>query len=165
MTHSRNKGKRGELEAAFLMSVLTGKTWTRTAQHCGKGKADIECADFPVHVECKRYAAGLTWVQRRAERSRLCLAGNLYYAKAEALGALMDQTETGDVSPRARGLERWMEQAVRDCEGKVPLLLCRQDNGIWLMAWRYEDDDRLQKAWRQGCAGCTGAACSVTDES
>lgn len=165
MIDSREKGKRGEREAALLMSVLTCRTWTRTAQHCGKGKADIECKHFPVHLECKLYKTGLSHWTKRAEKAKLNLAGKLYYCYAKHLRELMDQTDVGDVAPQARGLERWMEQAVRDCEDKIPVLLCRQNRGEWILVWRFEDDDRLQKAWRDGCAGCNGEACSATDES
>jgi hypothetical protein len=165
MIDSREKGKKGEREAALLMSALTGRHWSRTAQHCGKGKADIECAHFSVHLECKWYKAGLTRIQKRAAASVLNIAGSLYYCEARHLLKLMDQVDTGDVAPQARGLERWMQQAVRDCEGKIPVLLCRQNHGTWILAWRFQDDDRLQKAWRQGCAGCTGGDCSATGES
>lgn len=75
MTNSRQKGKRGELEACREMEkVLTGTTWRRSQQFCGKaGDADIIGVD-KLHVEVKRREAGLktlySWMAQAVEDAR-----------------------------------------------------------------------------------------------
>lgn len=52
MTNSRAKGKRGELEAALLLTQL-GLCARRSAQYCGAdGDADLRC-NANLHVEVK----------------------------------------------------------------------------------------------------------------
>jgi Holliday junction resolvase len=53
--HSRNKGKRGELELANKLKEH-GFTARRTQQFCGKaGDSDVVCTELAdYHIECKR---------------------------------------------------------------------------------------------------------------
>lgn len=54
MPNSRDKGKRGELEACQLLDGL-GFDCRRSVQYCGRaGDADITCDRFEVHIEVKR---------------------------------------------------------------------------------------------------------------
>lgn len=50
--NSRNKGRKGELEAAHLLQKY-GYEARRTAQVCGKDQADVEGVDG-LHIEVKR---------------------------------------------------------------------------------------------------------------
>ncbi len=75
MTNSRQKGKRGELEACREMEkVLAGTTWRRSQQFCGKNNdADIIGVD-KLHVEVKRREAGTktlySWMAQAVEDAR-----------------------------------------------------------------------------------------------
>ena len=54
MANSRDKGKRGELEAVAVLDAL-GLDCRRSVQYCGRsGDADITCDRFDAHVEVKR---------------------------------------------------------------------------------------------------------------
>jgi Holliday junction resolvase len=59
MTHSRNKGKRGELELAHWLTDR-GFPATRGQQFKGGGDSpDVVCPSLPnIHIECKRVEAG-----------------------------------------------------------------------------------------------------------
>jgi hypothetical protein len=61
----REKGKRGEREAAAALSELFGLEARRTAQRRGDQTADIDCGRR-VHVEVKRRAgiAALRWLEQ-----------------------------------------------------------------------------------------------------
>lgn len=52
--NSRDKGKRGELEACAILDSM-GLDCRRTVQYNGRqGDADVACDRFPVHIEVKR---------------------------------------------------------------------------------------------------------------
>jgi len=54
MANSRDKGKRGELEAVAVLDAL-GLDCRRSVQYCGRsGDADITCDRFEAHIEVKR---------------------------------------------------------------------------------------------------------------
>jgi hypothetical protein len=149
---SRRKGKHGELEACRELEAVTRVKWQRTAQRWGKAKADVEPADggIEIHVEVKRYGAGLTWWNRRAERQVLSLAGEMYFAQLRHLKLVSEQLQLPELAPRCALAERWLAQATRDAEpGIVPLVLCRTDDAEWLVAWHYRDDDRLTAILRE----------------
>lgn len=59
LVNSRQKGKRGELEACHYLKDEFGITARRTQQFCGKaGDSDIVLEDLPqLHVEVKRVEA------------------------------------------------------------------------------------------------------------
>ena len=153
--HSRRKGKNGELEACKALEDTFGFAWRRTAQRWGKAKADVEPLrpGVRLHVEVKRYVGGLKYwtknVERRPDQLYICdeLLGDpdsLYFCGLANLRKHADQKGAFMQGPRQGSPMRWMHQAVRDCEaGMIPLVLCRQDHGPWIMAWRYQDDDRL----------------------
>ena len=75
MTNSKQKGKRGELEACREMEkVLTGTTWRRSQQFCGKNHdSDIIGVD-KLHVEVKRRESGTKtlygWMMQAVEDAR-----------------------------------------------------------------------------------------------
>jgi hypothetical protein len=149
---SRRKGKHGELEACRELEAVTTLKWRRTAQRWGKAKADVEPADggLGIHVEVKRYGAGLTWWNRRAERQVLSLAGEMYFAQLRHLKLVSEQLQLPELAPRCALAERWLAQATRDAEpGIVPLVICRTDDADWLVAWHYRDDDRLTAILRE----------------
>lgn len=145
MIDSRTKGKVAEREAAAEFSRLLGIPWMRTAQACGKWTGDIvpEGRDIGVHVEVKHYKTGITWWQRRARRSFLNVAGSLYYALLDELPRILEQQDLPECSPSSATAEAWFKQAKDDANGKIPVVLCRQDRGPWLMVWASADDDRL----------------------
>ena len=90
MTNNRERGKRGERECRDAVARAWRCRATRTAQHSGKGKADVDALPG-VHIECKR---------RRA------LSVLAFHDQAKA-----DSEGTGDVPVvvmRADRDERWM---------------------------------------------------------
>jgi hypothetical protein len=153
--YSRSKGARGEREAAEALTVATGIPWRRTAQRWGKAKADIEPCDggVGIHVEVKRYDTGLAWWVGRVEKRLDCVHvdadGALYFCALDALSTVMAQQGDIEEAPNQPCVARWMRQAVSDAEdGLIPVVLCRQDRGPWLLAWRYADDDHLMAIFR-----------------
>ena len=70
-SHSRNKGSRGEREAAAVLTELTGYTWERSIGQTRRGGSevpDVASVEWPhVHVEVKRgKAIGLWGALRQA---------------------------------------------------------------------------------------------------
>ena len=154
--HSRRKGKNGDLEACVVMEAVLGFPWRRTAQRRGDGTADIEPVDggrIAIHVEVKRYQGGLKWWSNRltgSDRVHLVDASGLLIARVEAIRNAMLQDGDMGTAPRQGCAEKWMKQAVRDAEdGLIPVVLCRQDRGPWILAWRYADDDALMAVLRR----------------
>ena len=152
MTDSRAKGKRGELEAAEAMSSVLGITFHRTAQRWGKSKADIEPMDapglqmFPVHIEVKRIRTGLKWWVGRMDKAPqsafLDSHTDLYACYLSALRSVAEQSGDTCQLPAGPRVAGFMRQAVRDAkDGALPIVMVRQDNGQWIVAWRYQDDD------------------------
>ena len=161
MIDSRTKGKRGELEAAALLSAITRKHWYRTAQRCGTDTGDVRCDQLPLHVEVKHYRAGLTYWSKRSRNGLVHLANDLYYCDITKLMNVADQLGDYNVSPKSLLVEGFMRQAERDAaDGTIPLVMCRQNHGPWLLVWRYPDDDRLCKLLRE-CRDCAGGSCAT----
>jgi hypothetical protein len=161
--HSRRKGAGGEIEAAALLSVLTGKPWERTAQRSGKAMPDVWLADpvtrvtTQIHVEVKRYQGGLAWWTRRVVEQPEALfvnsATELYFCAASALPRHAAQQTCAELAPRQKGVVRWIAQAERDAAPDcTPLVLCRQDHAPWIAVWRVSHDDALMDVWREVCA-------------
>lgn len=80
--NSREKGKRGELELAAMLTERTGREWIRAAQRCGRnGQADVvplhgfDQGERIVHCEGKRPA-------------RIAVREYLEQAKRDAASAL-----------------------------------------------------------------------------
>ena len=158
-THSRRKGKNGELEACVVMEAVLGFPWRRTAQRRGDGTADIEPVDggrIAIHVEVKRYQGRLKWWTRRlmeSDRVHLVDASGFLIVRVDAIRNAMKQDGDLASAPRQGCAEKWMKQAVRDAEdGLIPVVLCRQDRGCWILAWRYADDDALMAVLRRAMA-------------
>ena len=158
-THSRRKGKNGELEACVVMEAVLGFPWRRTAQRRGDGTADIEPVDggrIAIHVEVKRYQGRLKWWTRRlmeSDRVHLVDASGFLIVRVDAIRNAMKQDGDMATAPRQGCAEKWMKQAVRDAEdGLIPVVLCRQDRGCWILAWRYADDDALMAVLRRAMA-------------
>jgi hypothetical protein len=151
MIDSRTKGKNAELEAALEMQLLLGIPWMRTAQACGKWTGDIvpKDKDIGIHVEVKHYRTGITWWQRRARRSFLNIGGELYYALLSELPRILEQQDLPESSPRSATVEGWFSQAKRDAGEKIPIVLCRQNKGPWLMVWHSAQDDELCEILRE----------------
>jgi len=65
MTNSRAKGKRGELEAALLLTQL-GLSARRSAQYCGAdGDADLRCnANLHVEVKLQEQVHPYKWLEQ-----------------------------------------------------------------------------------------------------
>ena len=160
MIDSRTKGKRAELEAAALMSAVTRKHWYRTAQRCGTDTGDIRCDELPLHVEVKHYRAGLTYWSKRSRNALVHLAHDLYYCDFSKVMSVANQLGDYMVSPKSLLVEGFMRQAQRDAtEGHIPLVMCKQNHGPWLLVWRYGDDDRLCEMLRQ-LRDCPGGRCA-----
>lgn len=154
---SRRKGARGELEACELLGHVMGFQWARTAQRWGNAKADIEPVpprSSILHVEVKRYVGGLKWwttrVRKHPDAVHLDDRDGIYFARAEGMHNAVRQHLPIELAPRQGCVTKWMAQAVRDAApGMLPVVLCRQDQGMWILAWRYQDDDRHMAYWRE----------------
>lgn len=152
MTNSRMKGKNGELDACRALGKLFPFTWERTAQRYGKGKADVEAqCDWKIHVEVKRRKTGYTYIYGRLEKDTLIVSGSLLICKLSKLRTVMDDGVClPNVAPRCAGLEDAILQARTDAKvGWLPIVLARQDDQEWLLAWREEHDTRLMEEVRK----------------
>jgi len=97
---SRDKGARGERDAAKAWAEATGAVCRRGQQFSGSPDSpDVVTSQPDIHLEVKR-------VER----------GNPY---------------------------DWVDQAVADAGGKIPLVLHRRNNRPWLMVVRLDDVMRL----------------------
>lgn len=165
---SRRKGKNGELEAAMVMSIITGTKWIRTAQRNGKNKADVEPEppnSSSLHVEVKRYQGGLEWWTRRVRAKPktvfLSEQQGIYFCGITAIGNAVMQDGRIESACTQRTVAHWLAQAYRDAaQGCVPMVLCRQDDAPWIIAWRHQDDDILMAALIESgvkrCVACVG---------
>jgi hypothetical protein len=158
-SRSRRKGKNGELEACVALEAVLGFPWRRTAQRRGDGTADVEPVDggrIAIHVEVKRYQGRLQWWTRRllkSDKVHLVDQSGFLIVRLEAIRNAMLQDGDIETAPRQGCAEKWMLQAVRDAEdGLIPVVLCRQDKGCWILAWRYADDDALMAVLRRAVA-------------
>ena len=158
MINSREKGKRGEREACEALQHVTGIPWMRTAQASGKHTADVMPVDFTLHlhVEVKRCKRGMAWVELRLNREPFLMMGDLFVSRLATLPRLIDCTMLATKGKRARKVEGWMRQAVRDCKYiAVPIVLFRQDDCEWCIAWDMKDDDRVMQEFRKCAAFVT----------
>lgn len=115
--NSRQKGARGEREAAAAWATVMGCCARRGQQFSGGADSPDVVSDYGnIHLEVKR-------VER----------GNPYW---------------------------WVEQAERDCGGKIPLVLHRKDRKDWLVVMRLADVPRLAK--EIGCQAKTVGGGSVS---
>jgi hypothetical protein len=161
MTNSRLKGKNGELDACRALSKVFPFPWQRTAQRYGKGKADVEAmVAWPIHVEVKRRKTGYTYVYKRLAKDLLITSGSLLICRLSKLVEVMhDGVVLPNVAPRCAGLEDAMLQARTDANCHwLPVVLARQDDEEWLLAWREEHDTRLMEEVRQWLGGNTTQA-------
>lgn len=152
MIDSRAKGKNGELDACRALGKVFPFAWQRTAQRYGKGKADVEAmVSWNIHVEVKRRRTGYTYVYKRLDKDWLITSGSLMICRLLALPVVMhDDLCLPNVAPRCAGLEDAMLQARTDAPLQwLPVVLARQDNEDWLLAWREEHDTRLMKEVRK----------------
>ena len=158
MTNSRLKGKNGELDACRALSNVFPFAWQRTAQRYGKGKADVEAmVPWNIHVEVKRRKTGYTYVYKRLTNDLLITSGSLLICRLSKLVEVMhDGVVLPNVAPRCTGLEDAMLQARTDANCHwLPVVLARQDDEEWLLAWREEQDTRLMEEVRKWLDGNT----------
>lgn len=158
MIDSRAKGKRGELEACKALAALTGIEWMRTSQVCGKYAADVVPVhhDIGIHVEVKRCKRGMSHLEKRLKRSPLWMCGDLFVSRLATLPRLLDCTMLGEKGKRTRKVEGWMRQAQRDCKTpSVPIVLFRQDDLDWCIAWMQLQDDHVMKGFKKCAAFAT----------
>ena len=151
MINSRMKGKIGELDACRALSKVFPFAWQRTAQRYGKGKADVEAmVDWKIHVEVNRSNTGYTYVYKRLTKDLLITSGSLLICRLSDLVKVMDDGMVlPNVAPRCTGLEDAMLQARTDANCHwLPVVLARQDDEEWLLAWREEHDTRLMEEVR-----------------
>ena len=161
--HQRRKGANGEREAAALLTVISGFPWERAAQRSGKHQADVqpECPEQRRHcslyVEVKRYVGGLAWWTRRVEERPdtlfLCEKHQIFFCGASSLMRFVDQANLAEAAPSQGSVQRWLLKAEQDAAPNcTPLVLCRQDEGPWIAAWRYGADDALMAVLRSWTA-------------
>ena len=146
----REKGKRGELELAAALTILTGVAWRRTAQRCGTHTGDVEADGVPVHVECKRYRSGLSLIVARMHKREalLCITPNAWVCRLDHLGACLRGPFRGAVCSATRSpalLHDALIQAERDRRTECVSLVCaREDMGPWLCSWSPRDTQLLR---------------------
>lgn len=146
----REKGKRGELELAAALTLLTGVAWRRTAQRCGTHTGDVEADRVPVHVECKRYRAGLSLIVARMHKAEavLCYTPNAWVCRMEHMplalaGPFRSQLCHATRTPAL--LHDALIQAEKDRDApNVSLVCAREDQGPWLCAWSPRDTQMLR---------------------
>lgn len=163
MTAPRAKGKRGELDAARTLSSLTGLRWERTAQRWGADTADVWVParpDLGLHVEVKLYAHGLQRFSGWTSAHRLVLTqDDVYACRLSELACVLREMAPPHMVRGTSLVERFVRQAERDARaGRCPVVLMRQDRGDWMVAWRYQDDDRLGAALLPLLEGVADAA-------
>ncbi len=167
MINSRSKGARAELEAARAIGKALGMEFRRTAQHCGKaGTADIEPVQGKcgIHWEVKHYASGLTYLENSIRKHRLVITGDLFACFLHELHEVIDwKVIVAHVAKRNASLENWHRQAVRDAEAtaKLPVVVCRQDRGKWILAWNPARDtafmEEVERCLADGSTKATSA--------
>lgn len=145
--NSRTKGRRGESQLAAALTVLTGRTWRRTAQRRGTATADVEADGVALHVECKRINGGLQRLHLFAQSHPLILLGDLWCCELHRLHKALTIDVTHAPETRAPSLiVDAMKQANRDrLLSHVPLVCARQDGHGWLACWQWSDDDALRE--------------------
>lgn len=151
MINSRAKGVRGELKASAFMEDITDIPWERSAQRWGKGKADLFCPSLPdleLHVEVKHMMGSYRRLINAAQNHGLTLTkDDIYVAEAQLLPIILQgkvlPSWDRDQPAKHRHMRSIIDKAVQDAEGKVAMVLFREDRSPWCAAWRYEDDDRL----------------------
>lgn len=158
----RTKGKRGELELAAALTLLTGVAWKRTAQRCGLHTGDVEADGVPVHVECKRYRAGLSLIIARMAKAEavLCITPNALVCRMEHMAQALHGPFRGAVTHASRTpvlLHDALIQAERDRhKASVALVCAREDHGPWLCAWSPRDTQLVRDRIAPLLAGVQG---------
>lgn len=151
MTNSRDKGKRGELELAAALTLLTGAIWRRTAQRCGLHKGDVEADNCTVHVECKRYKDGLARALKALDKAQAAalVTPNAIICRLDKLGAALGPVARGSTVHALRTpslLHLALIQAERDRHSTyVPFVCAREDHGPWMACWSPRDTEQLRK--------------------
>ena len=93
----------------------------------------------------------------RLKSDLLIVSGSLLICRLSKLRTVMDDGVClPNVAPRCAGLEDAMLQARTDAKvGWLPIVLARQDDEEWLLAWREEVDTRLMEEVRTWLDGNT----------
>jgi len=97
---------------------------------------------------------------KRGERDardaiRKCWGIQSAYRAAQSAGSLSaDLGGTGDIHCEVKlrksiAVYDFIEQAIRDCKNKVPVVLMRRDRSDWLLMMRLEDTQRFIHALQQ----------------
>jgi hypothetical protein len=96
-------------------------------------------------------------VYKRLKTDPLISSGSLLICRLSRLIQVMDDGVClPNVAPRCAGLEDAMLQARTDARvGWLPIVLARQDDEEWLLAWREEVDTRLMEEVRTWLDGST----------
>ena len=165
---SRRKGAVGEREAAAALNEVLGTHLHRGRQYHGGPESPDLAGDLPgLHVEVKRYQGGLEWWSRRVKERPNALfiddIQGLFFCAITAIFVAVRQDTLAYKAPTQRSVKRWLDKAYSDrLEGTVPMILCRQDDSPWIIAWRVSDDDELMEALKESgvkeCAACVGKA-------
>ena len=87
----------------------------------------------------------------------IIVSGSLLICRLSKLRTVMDDGVClPNVAPRCAGLEDAILQARTDARvGWLPIVLARQDDEEWLLAWREEHDTRLMEEVRKWLDGST----------
>lgn len=150
MTHSRQKGARGEREACAALGRITGLAWERTAQRWGNATSDVWAPAQPqlcLHVEVKVHARGLKRVTAAAVHSSLCMTRDeLLFSRLDRWREVLGSGRIPALVAVVNGVSGFMRQASGDAaEGMLPIVLMRTTLSPWLVVWRTRDDQALAR--------------------
>ena len=113
----RRKGAAGENEAAAWLSDRLGTVVKRKLGQARDGGCDLAVGPFRIEVKRRARISSLKWLEQ---------------AQA-ACEDEWEKRETYYVEPPAIGME------VKYVQPPIPVVLCRQDRGDWVIMFRAED--------------------------
>jgi hypothetical protein len=148
--NSRSKGCRGELEACRAMEGITHLKWERTAQRWGNATADIwapQAVALKAHFEVKFHSKGLKRFTVAATESDLNLTRDqLLFCRLDRWPKVLGSGRIPSLMNVVNGVSNFMRQAEEDAEqGAIPVVVMRQNECPWLVMWRAQDDQALDR--------------------
>ena len=143
----RDKGKRGEREAAKVLTKALGVKFARGVQHSGSPDSpDVKAAEpLGLHFEIKRDESTIAnRVHEKLKKSRhpVIIHHDKYECSLAAIAVdMLDECDWN--MPMLKGtMSLWkaMAQAIDDAgDGKIPVVMSRRNGGKWYLFVRLID--------------------------